>query len=424
MARPLVTAADIEDVVAAGRSRLDITADTIVTALARDLAKDRGVAIVEAARADADTHRLPAVPTDPQAPLSPTDGPPPPNPFTGLPTGDDPLRVGRWNRDRAQDWYAKQPWIVGCNYVPAYAVNQLEMWQKETIDLSVIGAELDLAHSLGFNTLRVFLHDLLWTEPQLLLDHLDRFLTAADQRGMAVMPVFFDGVWRNYAHPGPQPEPIPGVHNSQWLQSPDAKAVVDPAQWPRLEDYVCGVLEHFAQDERIRIWDLYNEPGNEALIGNALPLLAQTFRWARSIGVAQPVISGIWEFTAAFAELNRFQLLASDLTSFHHYGPIHDLEWLLGVLQPLGRPILCTEYMARPLGSTFDPHLATMRSQQVAAFNWGLVAGRSQTYQAWGSLPGANEPPLWFHDIFRSDGTPYDPSEVAFMRRTIRGRRG
>lgn len=420
MARRFVTAADIEDVVAAGRSRLEISSDTVVTALARDLAEDRGVAIVELAEATAEAQRLPEGPAGPPAPMTATDGPPPPNPFTNLPTGDDPLRVGRWSRDRAQDWYARQPWIVGCNYVPAYAVNQLEMWQKETFDLSVISAELDLARSLGFNTLRIFLHDLLWADPQLLLDHLDRFLTAADQRDMAVMPVFFDGVWHNYAHPGPQPEPIPGIHNSQWLQSPDAKAVVDPAQWPRLEDYLCGVLEHFAEDDRIRIWDLYNEPGNEALIGNALPLVAQAFRWARRIRTSQPLTSGIWEFTAAFAELNRFQLLASDLASFHHYGPVGELEWLLRALQPLGRPILCTEYMARPLGSTFDPHLAVLRSEEVGAFNWGLVAGRSQTYQAWGSLPGATEPPLWFHDIFRSDGTPYDRSEVALIRRIIR----
>lgn len=422
MPRRFVTAEDVDDALAAGRTRLEVAPGTILTALATDHARDRGVAIVEVdptAAATSSPVADPAVAAAASPNLAPTvDGPPTPNPFTGLSTEDDPLRVGRWSRQRAQDWHAKQPWLVGCNYAPAYAVNQLEMWQRDTFDLAAIERELALARSLGFNTLRVFLHDLLWSEPELLLDHLDRFLTAADRHGIAVMPVFFDGVWRNYAHPGPQPDPLPGVHNSQWLQSPDGKAVVDPAQWPRLEDYVCGVMERFADDERVVIWDLYNEPGNEALIGNALPLVAQSFRWARAVGVSQPLISGIWEFGAAFSELNRFQLLVADLVSFHHYGPARDFEWLLRCLEPLGRPILCTEYMARPIHSTFDPHLAIMREQRVGAFNWGLVAGRSQTNHAWGSPRGAAEPPLWFHDIFRADHTPYDPTEVAFIRRT------
>jgi hypothetical protein len=344
-----------------------------------------------------------------------------PNPFTGLPSADDPLRVGRWTRDEVTDWYAGQPWIVGCNFVPAYAVNQLEMWQAETFAIDRIAEELDLARSLGFNTLRVFLHDLLWTEPDVTLKHLEQFLDAADTRGIRVMPVLLEGVWNNYSYPGRQPDPIPGVHNSRWLQSPNAKAAVDPAQWPRLEDYVSGVLDHFADDERVLLWDIYNEPGNEGLITNALPLLDAAFRWARSVGVSQPLTSGIWEITAAFSELNRFQLLASDLISFHHYGDVTDLEWLIRSLRLLGRPMLCTEYMARPFGSTFASHLPVLQAEDVGAFNWGLVAGRTQTNYAWDSPRNAPEPDEWFHDIFGSDGTSYDADEVAFIRRTIVG---
>jgi hypothetical protein len=344
-----------------------------------------------------------------------------PNPFTGLPSENDPLRVGRWSRDRITDWYNERPWIVGCNFVPSYAVNQLEMWQPETFDLPLIGAELDLAASLGCNTVRVFLHDLLWTDPDVLLDHLDRFLDAASARGIAVMPVFFDGVWLNYAHPGAQAPPIRGVHNSRWVQSPNATAAVDPTQWPRLEDYVGGVLDRFADDERILLWDIYNEPGNEGLITNALPLLDAAFRWARSIGVSQPLTSGIWEITAAFAELNRFQLLASDVISFHHYGDVTDLEWLIRSLRLLGRPMVCTEYMARPLGSTFASHLPVLRAEDVGALHWGLVAGRSQTIYAWDSPRDGPEPDVWFHDVFRSDGQPYDPDEAALIRRIVAG---
>jgi hypothetical protein len=344
-----------------------------------------------------------------------------PNPFTGLPSEDDPLRVGRWTRDQIADWYASQPWLVGCNFVPSYAVNQLEMWQPQTFDLEAIARELDLARSIGFNAVRVFLHDLLWLDPEVLLEHIDQFLDAAQSRGIAVMPVLLEGVWNNYAYAGPQPEPIPGVHNSRWLQSPNAKAAVDPAQWPRLEDYVSGVLDQFADDERVLIWDVYNEPGNEGLITNALPLLDAAFRWARSIGVTQPLTSGIWEITAAFSELNRFQLLASDLISFHHYGDVTDIDWLIRSLRLLGRPMLCTEYMARPFGSTFESHLPVLQAEDVGAFNWGLVQGRTQTHYAWDSPRSAREPETWFHDIFHGDGSPYDDDEVAFIRRTITG---
>ena len=341
-----------------------------------------------------------------------------PNPFTGLTSQDDPLRVGRWTRDRAADWYAERPWIVGCNYIPSYAVNQLEMWQAETFDPATIDDELALAGSLGFNTVRIFLHDLLWTDPDGLLDRLDQFFEMADGHRIASMPVFFEGVWNNYAHLGPQPDPIPGVHNSQWVQSPAAKAAVDPAQWQRLEDYVSGVLDRFADDGRVLIWDVYNEPGNEGMITNALPLVDAAFRWARSIGADQPLTSAIWEITSAFHELNRFQLLSSDIITFHHYLDVTHLEWLIRSLRLLGRPMICTEYMARTDGSTFQSHLPAFQAEDVGCLNWGLVDGKTQTRYAWDSPRDAEEPNDWFHDIFRADHTPYDPQEVEFITRT------
>lgn len=341
-----------------------------------------------------------------------------------LPRGDDPLGVGRWSQSRAVEWYGRQSWIVGCNYVPAYAVNQLEMWQPETFDLSAIDAELELASSVGFNTVRVFLHDLLWSRSAVLVDHLDRFLEVAARRGVAVIPVLLEGVWQNYAHLGPQPDPVPGIHNSQWVQSPNAKSVVDPAQWPRLEEYVCGVLDRFADDERILLWDLYNEPGNEGLIGNALPLTEAVFRWARSIEVVHPLTSGIWETRPEFLELTRFQLLASDVLTFHQYADVASLDRLIRALQVYERPLLCTEFLARTLDSNFASHLPLMRRERVGALNWGLVAGRTQTMFAWDSPRDAPEPQVWFHDIFRPDGQPYDAEEVRLIRQTAAGEDG
>jgi hypothetical protein len=54
----------------------------------------------------------------------------------------------------------------------------------------------------------------------------------------------------------------------------------------------------------------------------------------------------------------------------------------------------------------------------VAAFNWGLVDGKSQTIYPWDSWNKSYDaaPALWFHDIFRRDGKPYRPQEVAYIR--------
>ena len=70
----------------------------------------------------------------------------------------------RWTEKQANDWYAKQPWLVGSNYIPASAINELEMWQAETFDPAQIEKELSWAEGLGMNTMRVFLHDLLWQQ--------------------------------------------------------------------------------------------------------------------------------------------------------------------------------------------------------------------------------------------------------------------
>ena len=67
----------------------------------------------------------------------------------------------RWPQSKAQDWFDKNGWVAGCNFVPSNAINQLEMWQEETFSPDLIDKELAMAAGLGFNTIRVFLHHLL-----------------------------------------------------------------------------------------------------------------------------------------------------------------------------------------------------------------------------------------------------------------------
>jgi len=347
-----------------------------------------------------------------------------------------PTPRARWTDAEAAAWYADQPWIVGANFIPSTAVNQLEMWQADTYDEDTIDRELGWAADLGFNTMRVFLHDLPWKEdPGAFLDRIDRFLAVADRHGIAVMLVFFDGVWNPFPVAGPQPEPTPHVHNSQWVQSPGAEILGDLSRHDELEPYVQGVVERFRNDPRVLAWDLFNEPDNPNIISYgdvdlspqvkvpaAEALLRKAFEWARSVGPAQPLTAGLWSGQwgdrETLSSLNELMLEESDIVSFHSYARPDAVRDLVAELQQYGRPLLCTEYLARSVGSTFQTVLPIFEEADVGAYNWGLVEGRTQTIYSWFSWitmdPSEADP--WFHDIFHTDGTPYDPEEVTLIR--------
>jgi hypothetical protein len=340
----------------------------------------------------------------------------------------------RWSIAKATDWYAKKSWPIGCNYIPSTAINQLEMWQAETFDIPTIDRELGWAQGLGFNTARVFLHDLAWKQDEAaFLRRIERFLQVADKHQIKVMFVLFDSCWDPAPALGPQRGPTPGVHNSGWVQSPGLAVLKDPARRVELAAYVKGVLRHFAADERVLAWDLFNEPDNDnrSSYGKleapdkadlALDLLRKSFAWAREVNPTQPLTSGVWvgdwspEKASPTAKL---QLEQSDIISFHNYAKLPELKERVAVLRKLGRPLMCTEYMARPAGSTFDPNLGYLQEQRIGAYNWGFVDGKSQTAYPWDSWkkPYDKKPDVWFHDIFQVDGKPYDPAEVAYIRK-------
>jgi len=212
----------------------------------------------------------------------------------------------RWTAEHANAWYAAQPWLVGANFVPADAVNELEMWQADTFDANEIDREFGWAEGAGMNTMRVFLHNLLWEQdPQGFKRRIDQFLTIAAKHHIRPVFVLFDSCWDPDPKLGPQRPPIPGVHNSGWVQAPGRAVLGDPAQYPRLEAYVKGVVGAFANDPRILAWDVWNEPDNlngppyrqEELPNKAqlvLALLPQVFAWARSVHPVQPLTSGVW----------------------------------------------------------------------------------------------------------------------------------
>lgn len=340
-----------------------------------------------------------------------------------------------WSKEQANGWYSKQGWLVGSNFLPSTAINQLEMWQAETFDTATIDKELGWAESLGMNTMRVYLHDLLYEQDSLgFFARINTFLEIAKKHHIKPMFVLFDSCWDPFPHLGKQRDPKPHVHNSGWVQSPGQYALKDSTQYPRLEKYVKGVVGQFAHDDRILAWDVWNEPDNMTgasyekveipnKIEYVLPLLENTFVWARSANPDQPLTSGVWagdwSSESTLKPIEKLQLDESDIITFHNYSEPADLEKRITQLQRYGRPMICTEYMARPNGSTFQGCLPIGKKYNVGMINWGFVDGKSQTIYPWDSWTKTYtaEPPLWFHDIFRKDGTPYKPEEVATIKK-------
>ena len=345
----------------------------------------------------------------------------------------------RWSEQKANAWYAQQPWLVGSNYVPKSAINQLEMWQEPTFDPTEIDKELTWAEAMGMNTMRVFLHDLLWQQDAAgFQKRFEQFLTIASRHHIRPVIVLFDSCWDPAPRLGPQHPPIPGVHNSGWVQSPGAMALADPNQYPRLKKYVLGVVGAFASDDRILAWDVWNEPGgvsaetypNEELkekdkIARVKLLLPQVFEWAREANPAQPLTSGVWDVDTSsesgnLGEIQQIQLMESDIISFHNYDwPESFKKEVAWLKRKYNRPVICTEYMARSKGSTFDGVLPIAKQEQVGAINWGFVAGKTQTYLPWDSWQRPyvlEQPSVWFHEVLRSDGTPYRQAEVDLIR--------
>ncbi len=361
---------------------------------------------------------------------------------------------GRWSKEKANQWYAKQPWLVGCNYIPANAINQLEMWQAETFDPQTIEKELALAESIGFNTLRVYLHDLVWgADEQGFYQRMDQFLTICQKHGIRPMFVFFDDCHHPDPKLGRQPLPVPGYHNSGWMNCPGRQLAVDYSQGKaaaediaRLKGYVQKTLARFKNDDRILMWELYNEPGRGRGLGGDMAsgkakgafgdasaqLLMDCWAWAREINPSQPICS----CTDGSVGKQNIQIghLNSDVISFHCYGPPQQLENMCKRYAAAGRPALCTEYMARP-NSTFQGSLPVLKEYNIGAINWGFVAGKTGCIWPWSSRNGKDvdklraegvvcntieempEPNPWFHEIFRPDHTPYSQEEVDCIKK-------
>ena len=342
--------------------------------------------------------------------------------------------MDRWSNEAARAWYEETPFLIGCNFLPSSASNQLEMFQSKTFDEPTLRREIGWARELGFNTLRVYLHDLL-VEEEGFFERLEKFLDICRENDITPIIVLFDDCHYGYPKRGPQKPPIRGIHNSRWKQSPGHHIVQQihegsgERELVRLKNYVFSILERYRGDDRILMWDIYNEPGQFGVGEVSQTLLRSVWAWAHEVRPTQPLTSCIHgAIGGVHHEINKKN---SDVLTFHMY-EAEQLEECIEELVPLGRPIICTEYMARGHGTTFEFSLPIFKKHNIGCINWGLVAGKSQTHFDWNTIMERSEriksedflspedalpePDLWHHDILRTDGSAFDKNEVTLLK--------
>ena len=351
----------------------------------------------------------------------------------------------RWSEERAWEWQQENGWMVGTNFNPSTSINQLEFWQEDTYDPETIERELEWSAELGMNLHRVYLHNLLWDQDSLgFLKRVENYLEIADSKDIKTLFVLLDDCWHPAPKLGKQPDPIPFVHNSQWVQAPGAFILGDSLRHVEVKNYIKGVITHFADDKRVVGWDLYNEPGNGAPRQKGhnefeikenkdiytLSLLKKSFKWAREVNPSQPITTSVWKGSGvdkdwskldSLSDLSRFALSNSDVISFHTYENIEEMRLRIDQLEKFNRPILCTEYLARGQGSTFQAMLPLLKEKQISAINWGFVAGKTNTVFPWYSWQEEFDslPKIWHHDIYLPDKTPYDQKEIDFLKEIL-----
>lgn len=355
----------------------------------------------------------------------------------------------RWSAEQATVWAESKPWRCGFNYLPSSAVNFLDMWRGETFDPATIERELGWASEIGFNALRTNLHFLDWRhDADGLRGRIDRFLDIAAAARLSVMLCLFDdcefsgepAIW------GSQPPPRNGVHNGRAIGSPGRSIVRDRARRGELRDYLQDVVSTFGADPRVAIWDLYNEPGNRmifepgaqrdhdlALEPDSLDLMRRSFEWARECAPSQPLTVAPWRLNPVVGDgapsywhpIDAEAIELSDVVSFHAYCSLDRLKRVTDELAATGRPLLCTEWLARPIGSRIEEQLPFFAERRIGAYQWGLVRGLSQTHLPWpgiglDALPEDADPPVWFQDLLREDGEPHSDAEVKLISEAVR----
>ena len=298
-----------------------------------------------------------------------------------------PLCAQQWSAEKAMKWWNGQDWPVGACYVPAYAINQFEMWQADTFDPKAIDAELADAESLGLNIVRIYLHEDLWYQDKDgFKSRIDQVLSIAGHHGIKVTFTFCtNGGGAIPVSLGKQPEPVRGNAWKQWVQSPSTEVLNDPSKWDSFKEYLQDILRTFGNDSRILYWCLYNEPENIKPGRDCMAFLPSLYQWAWEVRPSQPLTSPLWIRPGQKGAKTKLDMLAficsnSDILTFHCYYGIRELQTYVKMLRRFGRPMICQEYLDRKKECFIEDFVPYLKEEGVGAINWGLVHGKADCH--------------------------------------------
>ncbi len=347
-----------------------------------------------------------------------------------------------WSREKAWEWYNSRPWIRGCNFMGSDCANRVDQWQSYGFEKRLItaGREFKAAADLGFNSVRLILQFEVWDrEHDVFMRNFDRYLSAAYSHGISSMICFGNdcAVPKDaYREPELGEQTVePGWHGGR-RSSPHGKLdgsgysiLDDPDKNERFCEMIREIVTKYAHDERVCIWDIFNEPGNSRRGSKSLRYMEHFFEIARAANPCQPLTAGIWQSNSAIAgkmpEIERCAAELSDVISFHCYERLPETVLLLDILEDYGRPLICSEWLLRITGQSVQSIFPLFYSKRIACYNWGLVAGKYQTYEPWNMLweqydrgeGGSLDFTKWQHDLLRPNLRPYDPVETELIKR-------
>ena len=356
-------------------------------------------------------------------------------------------RQGPWTKERAWAWYDAQPWIRGCNYMPASAANRVDQWQSLGAEerFAEVERELALAKKVGFNTLRLIVEHQgfgVWlAEHDSFMSNFERYLQILARHGLRAIVVLGNDCSRpkelwELPKPGVQKYDV-GYHGgrrvTQHGSNPNAvgyTTVDDPVLRPKFYAMCAELMTKYRSDDRILFWNLWNEPGNNRRNDLTMKDLRELFELAWSIDPKQPLAADVWTCRSSSPEavhpVERLSGDLSDIISYHRYANLREQKKTIDILRARwGRPMVNTEWLARLLGDDVATSYPLFAQERVGAVCWGFVAGKYQTYEPyepmWTSqftFRSADEPVTkWYHDLFRPSHHPYDPEEIAIIRR-------
>ncbi len=347
----------------------------------------------------------------------------------------------KWTKERAWEWYNNRPWIRGCNYMSADCANRIDQWQSYGFEerLETTEKELALMAELGYNSVRLILEFIVWDEEHdSFLERFERYISLCSKYGISCMIVLANDCMRPK---GLEVNSL-GEQKVDWgyhggrkmsqhgkLSGMGHHVLDEPDKAPRYFEMVREIVERYKDDERIIMWNIYNEVGNSHRWQVSMPNLKKIFEIVREIDPIQPLTCETFSLGEGeiedITEVEKYALEQSDIISYHNYGTYDINIRIIKKLKRYGRPVLCTEWLARCLDNNIQEMFPLFYLEKIGCYNWGFVAGKYQTYEPWNSVwENYDENPdlkwdftKWFHDLYRPNHRPYDPKEIEIIKR-------